>query len=116
MGKTMGTGEPSMIIEQESDTILLVTRLDRLCKLYTPSAFTVLPLLCLDSSSLPLSTLVMPTHFSDSRSIVTVFSGSQTLRWPLHFCLLEFMPLCNPFHGSVGRTCDLVLTNRVWQR
>lgn len=116
MGKTMGTGEPSMIIEQESDTILLVTRLDPLCKLYTPSAFTVLPLLCLDSSSLPLSTLVMPTHFSDSRSIVTVFSGSQTLRWPLHFCLLEFMPLCNPFHGSVGRTCDLVLTNRVWQR
>lgn len=34
---------------------------------------------------------------------------------PLSPCLLVFMLLCYPYLLSVGGTCDLILTNRIWQ-
>ena len=43
--------------------------------------------------------------------------SEQALGWLLSDSyLLVLMPLCNPLCMSVGRTCSLVLTNRIWQR
>lgn len=39
------------------------------------------------------------------------------LAWPSQSpCLLVFVLLCNSFQLSVGRTCEVPLTNRIWQK
>lgn len=63
-----------------------------------------------------LGTTFCTTVPTPNAPMLGVACGGQTLGWSVMILLLIFMPLYNFFSLNVGRTCDFLLNNRMWQR